>query len=84
MSGANSTLDRVRVVVFSALDSEHGKVGDEEELLLSGLLDSMAVISITSELEKQFQIEIQAMDITIENFESIAAMSRFLSVQTNA
>ncbi|MFK7730273.1 MAG: phosphopantetheine-binding protein [Pseudomonadales bacterium] len=76
-------IDQVREVVLSALDPELGTVSDEEELLLSGLLDSMAVISITSELEKRFQLEIQAMDITIENFESIVAMANFLAGQSN-
>lgn len=83
MSRSGSTLTQVRDIVLSTLDSELGPVSDEEELLLSGLLDSMAVISITNEIEKRFKIEIDAMDITIENFESISAMANYLTEQLN-
>lgn len=83
MSVNGNPIDRVRNIVLNTLDPELGPVGDEEELLLSGLLDSMAVISITSELEKIFHLEIQAMDITIENFESIAAMANYVAGQTD-
>ncbi len=84
MSAAASAIDRVRNIVLRTLDPDIGDIGDDEELLLSGLLDSMAVVSITSELETHFQLEIPAMDITIENFESIAAMANYLSAHTNA
>lgn len=83
MSSNAITLDQVRDIVLRTLDPELGSVSDEEELLLSGLLDSMAVISITNDLEKCFQIQIQAMDITIENFESIAAMASYIVGQIN-
>ncbi|MEM8499386.1 MAG: acyl carrier protein [Pseudomonadota bacterium] len=83
MSNNASTLDQVRDIVLSIIDHELGPVSDDEELLLSGLLDSMAVISITNDLEARFQIQIQAMDITIENFESIAAMANYLVGQIN-
>ncbi len=83
MNTSDRIIGLVRDVVLSALDPDMNDVSDEEELLLSGLLDSMAVISITSELERRFQIEIQAMDITIENFESISAIAHYLYGQIN-
>ncbi len=83
MSNSGGILKQVRDIVLGTLDPELGTVSDEEELLLSGVLDSMAVISITNELEKCFHIEIQAMDITIENFESISAMANYLAGQIN-
>lgn len=76
-----STIDQVRTIVQGALDPDIAMINDDEELLLSGLLDSMTVISITGELEKHFQIEIQAMDITIEHFESISAIANYISGQ---
>lgn len=44
----------------------------EEQLCTDGLLDSMNIVELVSELEEQFDIEIQFCDITRNNFESVA------------
>lgn len=44
----------------------------EEQLCTNGLLDSMNIVELVSELEEQFNIEVQFSDITKNNFESLA------------
>lgn len=54
-------------------------VGTDEDLLLSGLLDSLGVMTLVSHMEKLMDRQIPAQDITIENFTSIETIARYLS-----
>ena len=47
---------------------------DETALIDDRILDSFGVISLISELEDQFEIEIDASEIVPENFNSADAM----------
>lgn len=40
----------------------------------SGILDSMSIIMLTSELNEEFQVEIQVTDLIPENFDSAESM----------
>ena len=53
-------------------------VTDQDELLLSGMIDSLGVMSLVSFIEEQFQIDIPFEDVTLENFESVDAMARYI------
>lgn len=44
------------------------------DLFSSGVLDSMNVIMIASEINDRFNVELRAIDITPENFDSPAAI----------
>ena len=55
------------------------EVAADEDLLLSGLLDSLGVMTLVSHLEKQMDCQIPAQDITIDNFTSVETISRYLS-----
>lgn len=44
---------------------------DNEELLLSGKLDSFDIANLVAALEEEFKIEINAEDIIPENFSTI-------------
>lgn len=46
----------------------------ENRLIDDGLLDSFGVISLISELEDEFAINIEAADMVPENFNSVEAM----------
>ena len=55
-----------------------GTVTDDENLLLSGRLDSLAVMSLVAFLETEFNIAIPFDEVLIENFESVDALSSFV------
>ena len=51
---------------------------DETALIDDRILDSFGVISLISELEEQFEIEIDASEIVPENFNSADAMWKMM------
>ena len=51
---------------------------DETALIDDRILDSFGVISLISELEDQFEIEIDASEIVPENFNSADAMGKMI------
>ncbi len=53
-------------------------VGVEDELLISGLLDSMSVMRVVSFIQSEFNISVPPEDITIEHFSSIETLSQYL------
>ena len=64
--------------------NEHGYVEDvssSDSLILSGLLDSLAVIHIIVFLEKQFDIDFSEVEFDQTSFDSIDQITNF--VQTN-
>lgn len=63
-------------VQTSLLDGR--EIAMDEELLLSGLLDSMAVITLVAYLEELRGAPIPPEDVTLENFESVNAMAAFV------
>lgn len=53
-------------------------VADGDELLLSGMLDSLSVMSLVSFLEQTYDLKVPFEDVVIENFESLEAMGRYV------
>lgn len=51
----------------------------DENLLLSGLIDSLGVMSLVAFMEKEFGLEIPFDDVIIENFASLSAMSSYVA-----
>ena len=47
-------------------------------LLDSGIVDSLGVLDLVGFIEEQFGIEAQDEDLVPENFDSIAALTRFV------
>lgn len=50
----------------------------EDALIYDRILDSFGVISLVSELEDAFSIEIEASEMKPENFNSVDAMRKML------
>lgn len=59
-------------VNVSALDAE-------TPLFSSGVIDSFAMIDLITFLESKFGIRIEPGDITLDNFDSVGRMAKFLS-----
>jgi acyl carrier protein len=53
-------------------------IGPDDELLLGGYLDSMAVFSLVSFIESELGLPVPAQDIIVENFRSVSVICDYL------
>lgn len=51
----------------------------EDDLLNSGILDSLSILQLVTFVEKHFGIQVPDEDVVYENFHSIAALSNYLN-----
>jgi len=51
----------------------------DEELLLTGLIDSLGVIALVSHLESATGRSIPPEDVTLDNFSSVGAIAEYLN-----
>ncbi len=56
-------------------------LGDDDDLLALGVLDSLGFVELVEEVQGRYGIEIEDIEITEENFGSIAAVSRFVEAR---
>jgi acyl carrier protein len=57
------------------------KIGPDESLFDSGLLDSFALPDMVSALETEFEIKVPDSDLTPRKFESIASIGRYVEAR---
>ncbi|WP_400077198.1 phosphopantetheine-binding protein [Winogradskyella sp. R77965] len=55
----------------------------EDDLLGSGLLDSLGMMKLVSFIEKRFELKIPAQDMVIENFMTVACISDYLKTKVS-
>jgi acyl carrier protein len=82
MATALSTLHRVRLLVLTALDVQ--VPSDTLDMIESGLIDSLALVTLIAEIEGEFQIDLPLHDLDIELFRSIEKIAAFLDTAHSA
>jgi acyl carrier protein len=55
--------------------------GDDDDLLESGILDSVGVLDLIGELESRFNITIADDDLVPEHFRSVASLAAFVQAK---
>ncbi|MET0897027.1 MAG: acyl carrier protein [Mycobacterium sp.] len=81
MSFSQDTLDRVKVVIVKTLGVQDRAATLEASTELFGSLpelDSMAVVTLAVNLEREFDFEIDDEDFTGEVFETIGTLADFV------
>lgn len=56
----------------------HFQLGEDDQLLESGVIDSMGVIELIGFLQEEFDLVIADEEITEENLGSLSAITRFV------
>lgn len=74
----NSLADEIRNYLRSSQDLDIDDVSDDTKLFSTGLLDSFSMVELVAFLEKKIGSKIKAMDITLENFDSIENILQFV------
>lgn len=54
------------------------ELGDEDALLEAGVVDSLGFVELVEEVQATYGVEVSDIEITEENFGSIAAIARFV------
>lgn len=54
-------------------------IGDTDDLVEKGVLDSLAFVELITEIQNRYNVTIQDVDVTAENFGTVAAMARYVS-----
>lgn len=58
-------------------------LSDEDSLLDAQVIDSLGILELVGYLEETFAIEVTDDDLSPENFDSIAALARFVARRSN-
>jgi acyl carrier protein len=59
-------------------NSHEIEIDFETNLLRSGLIDSMALMTLVNFIESEFNVNIPFTDFTVANFQSINAMTNYI------
>ena len=73
-----TTIQTLRKFLAEDLSANVAELGDEDSLLESGILDSMAIMKLITFLDEQFNVELTDEEFDPENFESLAAIDRLV------
>lgn len=80
--GMSADLQTRITTIIEKVSKQPVKVGPDESLFDSGLLDSFALPDMVSMLEQEFGIKVPDSDLTPRRFESIASISRYVESRT--
>ena len=58
--------------------NRNAKLSEDEDLLSSGILDSLGILQLVAFMEKTFGIRIPDEDVMFDNFQSVRAMGDYL------
>ena len=73
---AEAVNDRVRRMFADALRVQ--VPSDETDLIDGGLLDSLALVELLFQIEREFGIEVSLDDFDIESFRTVARIGQFI------
>lgn len=59
-------------------------IANDDDLLLSGLLDSLSVIRLVQHLENEFAVRVPPEEIVIEHFTSVDTITAYLETKKAA
>ena len=63
---------------LSCVDSDEN-IATKESLLSEQVIDSLGIIEIVSHIELKYNLQMEQEDLTIENFDSVKAISSYIS-----
>lgn len=58
--------------------SYSGTLADDQDLLISGLVDSLGVVRMINFIEQAMEVTIPPEDVTLENFQSVEKITTYL------
>jgi acyl carrier protein len=78
-----SIKEKVREFILNATLADKTKILDESLIFKEGFFDSMGFVMILTFIEETFGVKVKDADLIEDNFESINAISEFISRKKN-
>ncbi len=78
-----SIKEKVKEFILNTTLADKTKISDESLIFKEGFFDSMGFVMILTFMEETFGVKVQDADLVEENFESINAISEFISRKKN-
>jgi acyl carrier protein len=79
VSESNDAISRIREFVLQKFPlARKRKVENSDNLLESGVIDSLGVLELVAFLQQEFGVAISDDDLTPENFKNIECMAQFV------
>jgi acyl carrier protein len=78
---ANDVTARVEQIVSSTVRSMKGfdiPLSADVSLIETGILDSLSIVTVVQQLQDAFGIDVQVADITLDNFDTLDLIARFV------
>lgn len=74
----NIAQDIIEIIKDDLLKDDEIEINLSDDLLTTGILDSMALIRLVAAIESKYSIKIPPTDLIIENFLNIESMQSYL------
>jgi len=72
--------ERIHAFVLSTFPAAAARgVSDDDSLLSSGVLDSLGILQLATFLEQEFRLIVQDDELSGDNFDTIAALTRYVT-----
>lgn len=65
-------------VKVEIMRNSSGTLDPDQDLLSTGVLDSLAILQLVAFIEEQFGIQVPDEDVVYDNFQSINALTSYL------
>ena len=75
-----TVMEDVEQVLLTEVARDLGResLDPDEDLLATGIIDSLGVVKLIVSLEKAFRIEVKDEDVVPENFQSLDSLAKFV------
>ena len=65
-------------IKIEIMRNSNGTLDPDQDLLSSGVLDSLAILQVVAFIEERFGIQVPDEDVVFDNFQSINALTNYL------
>lgn len=73
-------LDNLRLhITNNILNDSNASIQDDQDLLLSGMLDSLGILKLVSYLENKYEVTIPPEDVLIDHFSTLGHIQSYMT-----
>ena len=69
----------IEYITNEIMRNKNNKLDENEDLLSSGILNSLAILQLVAYIDETFGIQVPDEDVVYENFKSIHSLTNYLA-----